>query len=118
MAGSVSPRWWWPDSSKHGQAGLHTRDAAPDAKEIGVTFQIGRTRRMVGRDHIDIAIEHLLPQGVAFGSGPQRGRTLGDGAQPLHVFFGKEEIVRAGLDREIGAAGARFQRRRHSRARS
>ena len=73
---------------------------------------------MVGGDHIDIAVQHVLPQRAGLGGGPQRRRTLGGRAQPDHVFVGKEQVVRAGLDGEICAAGARFQRRGNSAPRA
>ena len=99
---------------QHGQPGLHAGDAAPHAKEIGVAFQIGRARRMVGGDDIDAAIHHVLPQRAGLGGGAQRRRALGGRAEPDHIFFGKEQVVRASLDGEIGAAGARFQGGRNS----
>ena len=118
MAGSVESPLMMAGLQQDSQARLHAGDAAPHAKEIGVALQVGRTRRMVGGDHVDIAIQHVLPQGVAVGGGPQGRRALGDRAQADHVFFGEEQVVRASLDGEIGAAGARFERRRNSAPRT
>ena len=72
----------------------------------------GRSRRrisgradggMVGGDPVYISGKHALPESVAIRGGTERRRALGDGAEPLHIVFREEEVMRTGLDRHIDA---------------
>jgi len=66
---------------QYGEARLDARDATPDAEEIGVGLELGRTRRMVGGDHVDFGLEEVAPQGFDVGRGTQGRRALGDSAE-------------------------------------
>src|SRR5947209_1691954 len=92
-----------------GEAGLDAGDAAPDAEEIGVGFEVGSAGGVVGGDHVDVVLKDVLPERVEIGSGSQGRSAFGDGAEADHVVIGEEEVVRAGLDGEVRAAGAGFE---------
>jgi hypothetical protein len=63
-------------------------------------------RGVIGGDHIDTAVQKLGPERLLIAPRAERRRTLGHGAQSLDVLIGKEQIVRARLDRYIHAASA------------
>ena len=71
---------------------------------------------MIRGHDIDRAAKKLIPQALAFGRVTQRWSALSGRAEALKVFFGEEQIVGAGFDGDIRAAGARLQRRRDAAA--
>ena len=69
---------------------------------------------MIGCDNVDRSREQLRPQSILLDGVAQRRRAFRDSTQPLHIIFGKEQIVRAGLDGNIGSMRAGLGSQRHS----
>src|SRR5580700_2252688 len=61
---------------------------------------------MIRCDDVDGSREQLVPQSILLRSGAQRRRAFRDGTEALNVIFGKEEIVRASFDGNVGALSA------------
>ena len=103
---------------QHGESRLHPGDTTPCRAEIA-RFHFGRRGRMIGRD--DVNRRRRAPASTDASCSArvaQRRRALRDRAEPLDVFFGKEEIMRTRLDGDIGSPGAGFSGQQPRRGRS
>jgi len=73
----------------------------------------GQKWHMIGAKTIDCAIEHPLPQAIQFCFITQWGRNFRPHVQ-IRIIAGAGEIMRAGLNRHMGATGACLSRQNRS----
>ena len=95
-----------PFAEQQRQGRLRAGDPAPGGIEPA-GLHVGRAGRVVGADEGHVL--ELRPQRL--GVVAQRGRALGERAEPLHVGGAQHEVMRAGLAGGIDAAAARLGHR-------
>ena len=101
------------DGEQRAPERLAAGDAAPDRERIVTLLQLGRRRRVVGRDDRDRAREQLRPERLDLDARPQRRRALGERADALRVLVGEQEVVGARLAGHVDATGARLGDEQH-----
>src|SRR5436190_17289788 len=95
-----------PDS---GERKLQRSDATPGRKEIATgVLQLGRARRMVRRDEIDLAGNQCAPERLSLGAIANRRGALVLRRAVRHLLRAEREIVRASLDGDREPASSRI----------
>src|SRR5438046_342631 len=107
-AGEGQPTLMVSGGEQHAESGFGSRNAAPHAKKIGIGFHRRRRRRMVRGYAIYHAAQHCRPQFFMLMLVAQRWCTFSRRANPLEVFFSKEEVMRTGFNRDVYTSSAGF----------
>ena len=103
---------------QHGQRRLHAGDASPRGSEVA-RLERRLRRRVIGCDDVDMAVQQLGPQSAsAIAADAEGRRALRDGAEPLHVLLGEEQVMRTRLDRDVDTPRLRFKCQRDAAARA
>src|SRR5205809_7993645 len=107
-AGEWQPTLMVSGGEQHVESGFGSRNSAPHAKKTGIGFHFRRRRRMVRGYAIYHAAQHCRPQFFMLMLVAKRWRALSCRANPLDVFFSKEEVMRTGFNRDVYTSSAGF----------
>src|SRR5438132_740330 len=90
-----------------GQERLRAGDATPCREDIGGGFEIRQAGRVIRRHEVDLSLEQRAPQAVAVTGVADRRRALERCALRREIVVIERQVVRTGLDGNVGAHVAR-----------
>ena len=90
-----------------GEKRLRAGDATPCREDIGRGFEIRQAGRVIRRHEVDLSLEQRAPQAVAVTGVADRRRALERRALRREIVVIERQVVRTGLDGNVGAHIAR-----------